>query len=269
MPELPEVEITARGIAPFLTGQRFTRVRVHQPSLRWPIPSNFEQRLRNETCISVQRRAKYLIIETTNTRILSHLGMSGSFRLVDPKTPLKKHDHLQIRVGDLELRYHDPRRFGCLLWSDSDRAKQLLRYLGPEPLSDAFNGAWLFEQSRGRSLAVKSLIMTNAIVVGVGNIYASESLFLSGIHPKRAANRISRARYERLAAEIKQVLVRAIALGGTTLRDFVNGKGEPGYFQQTLAVYGKDGEPCHRCTQPIRSRVIGGRNSYYCSSCQR
>ena len=145
----------------------------------------------------------------------------------------------------------------------------MLQHLGPEPLSDAFNGAWLFEQSRGRRLAVKSFIMTNAIVVGVGNIYASESLFLSGIHPQRAANRISRVRYERLAAEIKEVLARAIASGGTTLRDFVNGQGEPGYFQQTLAVYGRDGEPCRDCAQPIQSRVIGGRNSYYCLTCQR
>ena len=269
MPELPEVETTARGITPFLIGRQFTCVRVNQPSLRWPIPSDFEQRLSNEICVSIQRRAKYLLIETTNTQILSHLGMSGSLRLVNPKAPLKKHDHVQIRVGDLELRYHDPRRFGCLLWSDSDRAQQLLQHLGPEPLSEAFNGAWLFEQSRGRSLAVKSLIMTNAIVVGVGNIYASESLFLAGIHPKRAANRISRVRYERLAVEIKQVLARAIASGGTTLRDFVNGQGQPGYFQQTLAVYGRDGEPCCDCTQPIQSRVIGGRNSYYCATCQR
>ena len=269
MPELPEVETTARGIAPFLIGQQFTHVRVHQPSLRWPIPSDFEQRLNNEICVSVERRAKYLIIETTNTQIVSHLGMSGSFRLVDPTTPLKKHDHVQIRAGDLELRYHDPRRFGCLLWCESDRAQQLLQHLGPEPLSDAFNGAWLFERSRGRHLAVKSFIMTNAIVVGVGNIYASESLFLSGIHPQRAANRISAVRYERLAAEIKEVLARAIASGGTTLRDFVNGQGEPGYFQQTLAVYGRDGEPCRHCAQPIQSRVIGGRNSYYCLTCQR
>ena len=269
MPELPEVETTARGIAPFLIGQQFTYVRVNQSALRWPIPSDFEQRLTNEICVSVERRAKYLMIETTNTQIVSHLGMSGSFRLVDPTTPLKKHDHVQIRVGDLELRYHDPRRFGCLLWSESDRAQQLLQHLGPEPLSDAFNGAWLFEQSRGRRLAVKSFIMTNAIVVGVGNIYASESLFLSGIHPQRAANRVSRVRYERLAAEIKEVLARAIASGGTTLRDFVNGQGEPGYFQQTLAVYGRDGEPCRDCAQPIQSRVIGGRNSYYCLTCQR
>ena len=269
MPELPEVETTARGIAPFLIGQRFTSVRVNQPSLRWPIPSDFSKRLLDETCISVSRRAKYLLIETEHTQILSHLGMSGSFRLVDPNTPLKTHDHVQIGVGDLELRYHDPRRFGCLLWADSDRAKQLIDHLGPEPLSDAFNGEWLYEQSRRRSIAVKSFIMTNAVVVGVGNIYASESLFLSGIHPSRAANRISKDRYRVLSEEIKKVLARAIESGGTTLRDFVNGQGEPGYFQQTLSVYGRDGERCHQCDALIQSRVIGGRNSYFCSHCQR
>jgi len=269
MPELPEVETTARGIAPFLVGQKLTSIRVHQPSLRWPIPADFSQRLADEVCVSVSRRAKYLLIETTNTCVLSHLGMSGSFRLVDPVAPLKPHDHVQIQVGDLELRYHDPRRFGCLLWAESERARQLLKTLGPEPLSDLFNGDWLYKQSRRRSLPVKSFIMTNAVVVGVGNIYASESLFLSGIHPSRAANRVSKARYERLADQIKVVLARAIESGGTTLRDFVNGQGEPGYFQQTLSVYGRGGELCHVCEQPIQSRVIGGRNSFFCSQCQR
>ena len=269
MPELPEVETTARGIAPFLIGQRFTSVRVNQPSLRWPIPTDFSKRLLDETCLSISRRAKYLLIETERTQILSHLGMSGSFRLVNPNTPLKPHDHVQIGVGDLELRYHDPRRFGCLLWADSDRAKQLIDHLGPEPLSDVFNGEWLYEQSRRRTIAVKSFIMTNAVVVGVGNIYASESLFLSGIHPSRAANRISKDRYRVLAEEIKKVLVRAIESGGTTLRDFVNGQGEPGYFQQTLSVYGRDGERCYQCDALIQSRVIGGRTSYFCGHCQR
>ena len=269
MPELPEVETTARGIAPFLIGQRFTSIRVNQSSLRWPIPPDFARRLSNQTCLSVSRRAKYLLIATEHALVLSHLGMSGSFRLVDPNTPLKTHDHVQIAVGDLELRYHDPRRFGCLLWADSDRAKQLVDHLGPEPLSDAFDGDWLYAQSRRRSIAVKSFIMTNAVVVGVGNIYASESLFLSGIHPLRAANRISKVRYRVLAEAIKNVLARAIESGGTTLRDFVNGQGEPGYFQQTLMVYGRVGERCRRCDGLIQSRVIGGRNSYFCSHCQR
>ena len=268
MPELPEVETTARGIAPFLIGQKFVSVRVNQPSLRWPIPSDFSQRLLNEVCVSVTRRAKYLLIETETTKILSHLGMSGSFRLVDCETPLKLHDHVQIQVGPLELRYHDPRRFGCLLWADSERARRLIDNLGPEPLSDAFCGEWLYLQSKRRKVAVKSFIMTNSVVVGVGNIYASESLFLAGIHPSRPANRISRARYNNLAIQVKKVLSCAIEAGGTTLRDFVNGQGEPGYFQQTLTVYGRAGDPCKRCCHAIGNRMIAGRNSFFCPQCQ-
>ena len=268
MPELPEVETTARGIAPFLIGQKFVSVRVNQPSLRWPIPSDFSQRLLNEVCVSVTRRAKYLLIETETTKILSHLGMSGSFRLVDSKTPLKLHDHVQILVGSLELRYHDPRRFGCLLWADSERARRLIDNLGPEPLSDAFCGEWMYLQSKRRKVAVKSFIMTNSVVVGVGNIYASESLFLAGIHPSRPANRISRARYNNLAIQVKKVLSCAIEAGGTTLRDFVNGQGEPGYFQQTLTVYGRAGDPCKRCCHAIGNRMISGRNSFFCPRCQ-
>ena len=268
MPVLPEVETTARGIAPFLIGQKFASVRVNQPSLRWPIPSDFSRRLLNEICVSVTRRAKYLLIETETTKILSHLGMSGSFRLVDSKTPLRLHDHVQIQVGSLELRYHDPRRFGCLLWADSERARQLINNLGPEPLSDAFCGEWLYLQSKRRNIAVKSFIMTNSVVVGVGNIYASESLFLAGIHPSRPANRISHARYNNLATQVQKVLSCASEAGGTTLRDFVNGQGEPGYFQQTLAVYGRAGDPCKRCCRAIGNRMIAGRNSFFCPQCQ-
>ncbi|HBX27551.1 MAG TPA: DNA-formamidopyrimidine glycosylase [Gammaproteobacteria bacterium] len=268
MPELPEVETTARGIAPFLLGQRFVSIRVNQPSLRWPIPPDFSQRLVNELCLSVTRRAKYLMIETQTTKILSHLGMSGSFRLVDANTPLKIHDHVQIQVGDLELRYHDPRRFGCLLWADSERARKLIDNLGPEPLSDEFCGEWLYKLAKRRTIGVKSFIMTNSVVVGVGNIYASESLFLAGIHPARPANRISHARYNDLAAQVKKVLTCAIEAGGTTLRDFVNGQGEPGYFQQALSVYGRVGDPCKRCRRAIGSRMIAGRNSFFCPRCQ-
>ena len=269
MPELPEVETTARGIAPFLIGQRFTAIRVNQPSLRWPIPPDFSKRLLNQTCLSVSRRAKYLLIETEHAGILSHLGMSGSFRLVDPSMPLKTHDHVQIGVGDLELRYHDPRRFGCLLWADSDRAKQLIDHLGPEPLSDAFNGEWLYEQSRRRRLAVKSFIMTNAVVVGVGNIYANEALFLAGIRPERLAGKISRQRYLRLAGFIRQVLGNAIDSGGTTLRDFLREDGSPGYFKQQLLVYGRGGEPCTACGRPLKEIRLGQRTTVFCTRCQR
>lgn len=269
MPELPEVETTARGIAPFLVGRQLSTVTVHQSSLRWPIPESIERLLPGAQCHDVSRRAKYLIFETSHGDLLAHLGMSGSFRLSDPDTPRKTHDHIEIEVGDLILRYHDPRRFGCFLWLKDDRAQALLDNLGPEPLSGDFTGQWLYQQSRNRKIPVKNFIMSNPVVVGVGNIYASESLFMAGIHPARAASRISAVRFETLAECIKQVLSRAIHSGGTTLRDFVNGQGEPGYFQQTLQVYGRAGEPCRQCQKPIESRVIGGRNSFFCSQCQR
>lgn len=269
MPELPEVETTVRGIAPYLTGRRFDFIRVHQASLRWPVPFELSEVLTGATCLSVTRRAKYIQIETDDRPVLAHLGMSGSFRLVQPGSPLKTHDHLQIGVGDWELRYHDPRRFGCILWGDSPRALQLLAQLGPEPLSDAFTGRWLYRQSRSRSIAVKSFIMSNPVVVGVGNIYASEALFMAGIRPTRSANQVSLVRYQALAEAIQLVLRRAIASGGTTLRDFVNSDGEPGYFQQTLQVYGRAGEPCRSCDRIIQNQVIGGRSSCYCAYCQR
>ena len=269
MPELPEVETTVRGVRPFLTGKQIEWVRVNQPSLRWMMPPDFADRLVGDKCVSISRRAKYIQIQNEHSEILAHLGMSGSFRLVDPSTPLKTHDHVQIRVKDLELRYHDPRRFGCLLWAESDRAKALLQTLGPEPLSDMFDGRWMYAQSRHRSMAIKTFIMSNQIVVGVGNIYASESLFMSGISPLRAVNRISKVRYELLADNIKSVLAQAIESGGTTLRDFVNGQGEPGYFQQALAVYGRDGQSCFQCGGFVVSQRISGRNSYFCKACQR
>ncbi len=269
MPELPEVETTVRGIRQFLVGSSIDWVRVNQPSLRWPVPSDFADRLIGDVCLSVTRRAKYLQIQNKKSQILAHLGMSGSFRLVEPNTPLKTHDHVQVGFEGLELRYHDPRRFGCLLWAESDHAQKLLRSLGPEPLTDTFTGSWMYAQSRSRSVPVKSFIMNNQIVVGVGNIYAAESLFKSGINPSRAANRISMVRYELLANKIKNVLTRAIEFGGTTLRDFVNSQGEPGYFQQTLAVYGRHGQPCIQCGGILSSEVIGGRNSCFCKICQR
>ena len=269
MPELPEVETTVRGIAPYLVNTCFDFVRIHHAGLRWPIPSEFSALLTGERCVQVERRAKYILIHTTERTVLAHLGMSGSFRLVAPGTPLKTHDHVQIGLGELELRYHDPRRFGCMLWADSERGQTLLSSLGPEPLTDAFDGLVLYRGARSKRIAVKNYIMTNQVVVGVGNIYASESLFLAGIRPTRAANRISLARYQRLSETIKQVLRQSIESGGTTLRDFVNGQGEPGYFQQTLQVYGRQGQACRVCETPIQSQVIGGRNSYYCPQCQR
>jgi formamidopyrimidine-DNA glycosylase len=218
-----------------------------------------------------RRRAKYLLIELERGGLLVHLGMSGSLRVCDAGDAPRKHDHVDIVLDSGRcLRFNDPRRFGTLLWWDKNpEVHVLLRDLGPEPLSDAFSGDYLWRRSRGRKGAVKNFIMNGQVVVGVGNIYASEALFMSGIHPSRPAGRISLARYEALAAAIRDVLARAIRRGGTTLRDFVNSEGNPGYFAQELLVYEREGNPCLQCGNPIRRKVIGQRSSYYCPRCQR
>lgn len=269
MPELPEVETTVRGIAPLMEGRIIDRVVVRQPALRWPVPDEMAEVLTGAMCHSVTRRAKYICIETNDRPVLAHLGMSGSFRFESPSVAPKTHDHLELTVGDQVLRYHDPRRFGCFLWADSPLAERLLAGLGPEPLSSEFTTARLYRLSRRRTIPVKQFIMDNAVVVGVGNIYATEALFLAGIRPTRAANRIGRAGYARLVETIPSVLSEAIALGGSTLRDFVNSSGQPGYFQQTLHVYGRSGEPCGQCGRQIQSEVLGGRASAFCPVCQR
>ena len=269
MPELPEVETTRRGIAPHVQGRRVEAIVVRQAQLRWPVPDAV-QRAVGCRIDAVRRRAKYLLLDTARGSLVLHLGMSGSLT-VQPqgKAPLK-HDHLDIELqGGNCLRLNDPRRFGACLWQGVDAPPlQLLQTLGPEPLTDAFDGERLFERSRGKSVAVKNFIMHNAIVVGVGNIYANEALYWAGIDPRRAAGRISRARYVNLAMHIKAVLAKAIEQGGTTLRDFLGADGKPGYFKQELQVYGRAGEPCRQCATPIRSVVIGQRNSFYCPSCQ-
>ncbi|MGM0564591.1 MAG: bifunctional DNA-formamidopyrimidine glycosylase/DNA-(apurinic or apyrimidinic site) lyase [Pseudomonadota bacterium] len=270
MPELPEVETTRRGIAPHLEQQRIERVTVRQPRLRYPVPADFD-RLAGATIDAVKRRGKYLIFKSAAGDWLCHLGMSGSLRLVGGGEPLKKHDHIDIALASgRHLRYHDPRRFGLVLWAGEEPLDHpLLVKLGPEPLGDAFSGDDLYRRSRGRKGAVKAFLMDSATVVGVGNIYASESLFLAGIHPSRPAGRISAERYRRLAECVRQVLGEAIEQGGTTLRDFVNGDGQPGYFAQRLRVYGRAGQACPGCGEAIRQRVIGQRASYFCPLCQR
>ena len=270
MPELPEVETTRRGIAPHVEGRRITAIIVRHPQLRWPIP-NAVQLAVGEPVIAVRRRAKYLLLDTARGTIVLHLGMSGSLTVQPVDKPVLKHDHLDIVLeGGYCLRLNDPRRFGACLWQGAeDLPLKLLQGLGPEPLLDAFDGEHLFKLSRGRSVAVKNFIMTNAVVVGVGNIYANEALFMAGIDPRRAVGKVSRARYLALAADIKTVLAHAIEQGGTTLRDFLGADGKPGYFKVQLKVYGKAGEPCQACGTPIRSVTIGQRNSFYCPSCQR
>ncbi|EUB86692.1 bifunctional DNA-formamidopyrimidine glycosylase/DNA-(apurinic or apyrimidinic site) lyase [Pseudomonas sp. GM30] len=269
MPELPEVETTRRGIAPHLEGQRVGRVIVRDRRLRWPIPEDLDVRLSGQRIVLVERRAKYLLINAEVGTLISHLGMSGNLRLVEVGLPALKHEHVDIELeSGLALRYTDPRRFGAMLWSTDPLNHELLIRLGPEPLTDLFDGERLFQLSRGRSMAVKPFIMDNAVVVGVGNIYATEALFAAGIDPRREAKSISRARYLKLAIEIKRILAAAIERGGTTLRDFIGGDGQPGYFQQELFVYGRGGENCKVCGTGLREVKLGQRASVFCPRCQ-
>ena len=269
MPELPEVETTRRGISRHVTGQQITDLVIYQRNLRWPVPHQLGRKLKNQSIRSVSRRAKYLLFETAAGHLIVHLGMSGSLRIVRSDAPARKHDHVDFVLGRKILRFHDPRRFGSIHWTCRDPLQhKLLQRLGPEPLSDAFNGRYLYGRAASRKGSVKGFIMNSEIVAGVGNIYASEALFLSGIHPQRAANRIALNRYEKLAESIKKVLARAIDSGGTTLRDFLREDGRPGYFALELNVYDRAGKACRLCGQPIRVRVLGQRSSYFCSHCQ-
>nr|WP_199068152.1 bifunctional DNA-formamidopyrimidine glycosylase/DNA-(apurinic or apyrimidinic site) lyase [Chromobacterium sp. ASV5] len=269
MPELPEVETTRRGIAPHLAQATITGVAVRQPSLRWPVPPDLAAQLQGQTVRRVARRAKYLLLEFDHGTLLIHLGMSGSLRYLAADTPPGKHDHLDLLLGGHLLRYRDPRRFGAVLWHVGPIERHpLLCKLGPEPLGEGFSGETLYAAGRSRGSAVKLLLMDNHVVVGVGNIYANESLFYAGIAPTRAANSLSRAECERLAETIRQVLDRAIAAGGSTLRDFTDSEGKPGYFQQSYMVYDRQEEPCRQCGSPIRHIRQGQRSSYYCPLCQ-
>lgn len=269
MPELPEVETSRRGIAPHAVDQRIENIVIRQRRLRWPISADVDRLLPGETVTSVDRRAKYLLIKTTGGTAIIHLGMSGSVYIVDRDTPAGVHDHFDIEFSSgKSLRFRDPRRFGSLHFSDDPARHPLLKNLGPEPLSVAFSANYLWSRSRGRRVSVKQFIMNAEVVAGVGNIYASESLFIAGIHPRRAAGRIALLRYEALTTAIKDVLANAIQAGGTTLRDFYGGDGEAGYFQQELQAYGRDGDACRNCDTPISVIVLGQRSTYYCKNCQ-
>ena len=271
MPELPEVETTLRGISPHLLGAAIDRLLVRERRLRRPVPVDTETQVKGQRIQALGRRGKYLLLGLERGTILIHLGMSGSLRVLRSATPAAKHDHLDLCLrGGTCLRMRDPRRFGVFLWTPDPPADHpLLARLGPEPLGPGFDGEHLYLHSRGRRCPVKTFIMDASLVVGVGNIYANESLHLAGIHPGRPCNRIGRERYLRLAAAIRQVLARAIDQGGTTLRDFVQEDGNPGYFALSLKVYGRAGQPCPGCGAPIRQRRIGQRSSFYCSRCQR
>ncbi len=272
MPELPEVETTCRGIAPHVIGRRVTEVVVRQRRLRWPVPTALDRELPGQVIESVRRRAKYLLLGTGRGTVIMHLGMSGSLRMVAATEPPSIHDHVDIVFDDgRALRLRDPRRFGAVLWTHDDPASHpLLRELGPEPLDrDHFDGDYLYRRSRARRQSVKTFLMDSHTVVGVGNIYANEALFLAGIRPGIAAGRISRPRYRRLADAVVQVLGDAITAGGTTLRDFLDSDGQPGYFAQQLRVYGRAGRPCPVCGTPIRATRLGQRSTFYCPQCQK
>ncbi len=269
MPELPEVETSRRGIEPFLVGERIDEIIVREKRLRWPVAADVAKQLTGQTVKSVTRRAKYLLINTSNGSAMIHLGMSGSVYIVDRDTPAGVHEHFDFDLtSGKTLRYRDPRRFGSLHWTRHPEQHKLIKSLGPEPLGDEFSGEYLWRRSRGRKVTIKQFIMNANIVVGVGNIYASEALFLAGISPLRAAGRVARQRYDVLADVIRQVLLKAIAAGGTTLRDFYGGDGEAGYFQQELSVYGREDEPCITCKQPVSAVVLGQRSTFYCKNCQ-
>ncbi len=268
MPELPEVETTRRGIEPWVVGQILTDFKVHNKSLRWPV--QLPAQLRGASVESLWRRGKYLIFVTARGSFLVHLGMSGSLRWCDRDEPRLTHDHVELLFGDQVLRLNDPRRFGCVLYHDGDNIEEhaLLKNLGVEPLENEFSGSYLFAASRKRKVAVKNFIMDGKVVVGVGNIYAQESLFLAGIRPGIAAGRVSATGYDGLAQSIRAVLSEAVRQGGTTLRDFVGSDGKPGYFKQQLYVYGRQNEACLVCKHPLKHLVQGQRSTVYCPSCQ-
>lgn len=270
MPELPEVETTRRGIEPYIKDQRVTKLIVRQPKLRWPIPLSMHD-IEGHKIRSVKRRGKYLLFETDCGTALLHLGMSGSLRVVEAGSTHEKHDHVDIEFANNKaIRLRDPRRFGAVLWTVDDPLQhKLIRSLGPEPLSDDFNADYLFKKSRGRTVSIKQFIMNGHMVVGVGNIYACESLFKAGISPKRSAGKVSKKRYEKFVAMIKEVLAHAIEQGGTTLKDFVQAEGNPGYFQQQLNVYGRTDEDCTVCGSAIKKITQGQRSTFYCGKCQR
>ncbi len=268
MPELPEVETTRRGIQPFTENAKIQAVVVRESRLRWPVSDELS-RLSMVPVKRVERRAKYLLLHLSEGDIIIHLGMSGSLRVVERDCPIGKHDHVDLVMDNGKIiRYNDPRRFGSILWCKDYSSHPLFSHLGPEPLDDEFNGTYLFKRREGRTTNIKQFIMDNRNVVGVGNIYANEALFLSGIHPRRPANKLSQKRYDLLVQHIKQVLSAAIDQGGTTLKDFVGGDGKPGYFQQHLNVYGRAGQPCVACQSTLKEIRLGQRSTVYCPKCQ-
>ncbi len=274
MPELPEVEIVRRGLDATFVGHAVRAVVARRPDLRWPIPTDLDRRLAGAPLRAVRRRSKYLLLDFDAGTLIVHLGMSGTLRWREPGAPPSAHDHFDLDFGDRLMRLNDPRRFGAILWSEVDPADDaaahpLFRRLGIEPFDPRFDGHWLHAGTRGRRLAIKQLLLAGQVVVGVGNIYACESLFLAGIRPTRMAGRLGRAACDRLAEAIRQTLATAIEAGGSTLKDFVSSGGESGYFQLQARVYGRGGLPCTVCSTPILTVRQQQRATFYCPTCQR
>ncbi len=270
MPELPEVETTRKGISPYCQDQTVQQVIIRQPSLRWPIPSNLPELLEQQCIRDIQRRGKYLLFQFDHGTLMVHLGMSGSLRILLQPEAVQKHDHVDIILtSGHSLRYHDPRRFGAILWTEEPiEEHKLIHHLGPEPLSDQFTAEYFSEKCQGKKTAIKTFIMDSKVVVGVGNIYANEALFMSGIHPKEAAGNLSEGKRSLLVSKIRFVLERSITQGGTTLKDFVGGDGKPGYFAQQLNVYGRAGQDCPECGQTLQEIRQSNRSSVFCPDCQ-
>ncbi|PIE45527.1 MAG: DNA-formamidopyrimidine glycosylase [Gammaproteobacteria bacterium] len=271
MPELPEVETTVQGLKHHIEGCRIEKVTFHRPDIRYPLEPHWIGAIEGQTISAIRRRAKLIIITLDNAYLVWHLGMTGSLRISQPEELMRKHDHVELQLNNRRaIRFHDPRRFGYLnYFADTDSLNEHLSRYGVEPLSNAFNGAYLWRRSRNKKQPVKNFIMDQTVVVGVGNIYACEALFAAGIRPQRACGKISRAHYDNLIKHIKNILRQAIKQGGTTLKDFENADAEPGYFQQSLAVYGREGQPCAACATAIKKIKLGGRSSFYCPKCQR
>ena len=273
MPELPEVEVTKRALSPHIEGSTIEKLDIRETRLRWPIRVDLLKKIEHKTVTSISRRGKYILINTSSGTAMIHLGMSGSISIFDQYIPPKKHDHFDIYLTNKKIiRFNDPRRFGCFIWAGKHPEKhKLIGHLGLEPLEKEFRGEYLYQLSRRRKTNIKAFIMNASVVVGVGNIYANESLFLSGIHPKRRANNIGKKRYQNLAHSIKSTLTQSIEMGGTTLRNFsfTYGKEKIGYFKQSLFIYGRDGEECKSCGSVIKRITLSGRGTFYCGKCQR
>ncbi|MDO4435425.1 MAG: bifunctional DNA-formamidopyrimidine glycosylase/DNA-(apurinic or apyrimidinic site) lyase [Cardiobacteriaceae bacterium] len=270
MPELPEVETTLRGIAPYLEGQKIRALSVRQPKLRFPVPPQLAENICGKSILSCQRRAKYLLLHLSTGSVIIHLGMSGSLRLFQSALPeAGKHDHLDLHLENgTTLRFHDPRRFGAWLWQEKGKVHSVFKQLGKEPLDADFTPHYLHQSLSRRTIPIKSALMDNKIVVGIGNIYANEALFRSFIHPNRPAKTLTLTECHTLIATIRAVLLRAIEVGGSTLRDFVDSHGNSGYFQQEYAVYGREGLACKRCQQTIERVLMAGRSTFFCPHCQ-